>query len=159
VHVDDADFIVELLNDPDWIEFIGDKHVHSRDDARRYIESALQAMVARHGLGLDIVERKSGRVPIGLCGLIKRDALEDVDLGFAFLPAWRAMGYAREASLAVLAHGARTFVLPQVAAITSMHNVRSIRLLESIGFVFQRTRALFPGAADVNFYLRQMDAG
>jgi RimJ/RimL family protein N-acetyltransferase len=153
--LDDADFIVELLNDPGWIEFIGDKHVHSHDDARRYIAAGPQAMVARRGFGLDVVERKSDRMPIGLCGLIKRDALDDVDLGFAFLPAARGMGYAREAALAVLADGERRFALTRVAAITSTGNVRSIRLLTAIGFVFQRVIELQPGDTGTNLYLRQ----
>jgi RimJ/RimL family protein N-acetyltransferase len=153
--LDDADFIVELLNDPGWLEFIGDKHIHSRDDARRYIAAGPQAMVARHGFGLDVVERKTDGTPLGLCGLIKRDALDDVDLGFAFLPAARGLGHAREAALAVLADGTRRFALTRVAAITSTGNIRSIRLLTAIGFVFQRVIELQPGDTGTNLYLRQ----
>jgi ribosomal-protein-alanine N-acetyltransferase len=152
--LDDADFIVELLNDPGWLQYIGDKHVRSADDARAYIAAGPQAMVARHGFGLDVVERKPDGLRLGLCGLIKRDTLDDLDLGFAFLPAARGMGYAREASLAALAHGARTFGLARCAAITSMDNVRSIRLLESIGFAFERVIRMSPDDPGTNLYLR-----
>lgn len=151
---DDATFIVALLNDPDWLRFIGDRKVRTRADAVRYIADGPQAMRARHGFALDAVVRKADGATMGLCGLIKRDNLDDVDLGFAFLPAYRRAGYAREAAQAALDHGERAFALARVAAITSPDNVRSIRLLESLGFVFQRTIALKPGDPDTNFYLR-----
>ncbi len=154
--LDDADFIVELLNDPGWLEFIGDKHVRSESDARDYIASGPQAMVARRGFGLDVVERKSDGLRLGLCGLIKRDTLDDVDLGFAFLPAARGLGYAREASLAALEHGQRAFGVMRCAAITSTDNLRSIRLLESIGFVFQRVITMSPEDPGTNLYLRNV---
>lgn len=151
---DDAAFILALLNDPDWLRFIGDRKIRSHEDAARYIADGPQAMRARHGFALDAVVRKADGATMGLCGLIKRDSLDDVDLGFAFLPAYRGEGYAREAAQATLEHGEREFALRRVAAITSPDNVRSIRLLESLGFVFQRTIAMKPGDIDTNFYLR-----
>ena len=93
----DAGFIVELVNDPAWLLYIGDKNIRSRDDAARYIEDGPRAMYRRAGFGLWLVALKDG-TPIGMCGLIKRDGLEDVDLGFAFLPAHRGFGYAHEAA-------------------------------------------------------------
>jgi RimJ/RimL family protein N-acetyltransferase len=154
---DDAAFIVALLNDPDWLRFIGDRKVRSREDAARYIADGPQAMRARHGFALDAVVRKADDATMGLCGLIKRDNLDDIDLGFAFLPAYRGEGYAREAAQATLDHGEREFALKRVAAITSPDNARSIRLLESLGFVFQHTITMKPGDADTNFYLRARD--
>ncbi len=158
VRDDDAGFIFELLNDPDWIRYIGDKNIRTPDDARRYIDATLRAMTARNGFGLDVVERKADGVPLGLCGLIKRDALDDIDLGFAFLPAFRGAGYAREAALAVLAYGERAFALHRVAAITSPDNARSIHLVETLGFAFQRVIELWPGDTGTNVYLRVLGA-
>ncbi len=82
----DAEFIFELLNDPDFLRFIGDKGVRSLDDARGYILSGPVASYAQHGFGLWLVELKGSNTPVGICGLLKRDALDDVDIGFAFLP-------------------------------------------------------------------------
>src|SRR5262245_47164095 len=100
--VDDAPFILELVNEPSWIRFIGDKGVASVEDARRYIEKGPLAMYGRFGFGLFLVELKSTRTSIGICGLIKRDTLDDVDIGFAFLPRFWGNGYAFEAADAVL---------------------------------------------------------
>ena len=95
----------ELLNDPDWLRFIGDKQVRSLDGARHYLRNGPMAMVEKHGHGLCCVERRSDGQALGMCGLIKRESLDDIDLGFAFLPAARGQGYAREAAAAVLASG------------------------------------------------------
>ncbi len=84
--VEDGEFILELLNDPAWLRFIGDKGIRTLDAARDYISKTLVAMYERLGFGLYLTELKDGDVPIGVCGLIKRDSLEDVDVGFAFLP-------------------------------------------------------------------------
>jgi hypothetical protein len=102
---DDAAFIVVLLNDPSWLRFIGDKGVRTEDDARRYILNGPIKMYGQYGFGLFLTELKNARVPIGLCGLIKREGLTDVDVGFAFLPEYRKNGYALESAAAVIAHG------------------------------------------------------
>src|ERR1022692_4013783 len=86
VKLEDDAFIVELLNDPSWLRFIGDKGVRTRDDARQYLLTGPLDMYARHGYGLYLAELKSGGTPIGLCGLIKRPTLDDTDIGFGFLP-------------------------------------------------------------------------
>ena len=91
----DAEFVLRLLNEPSFLQYIGDRGVRTLDDARAYLENGPIAMYARHGFGLYCVELKSDRTPIGMCGLIKRDTLPDVDIGFAFLPQYRARGYAR----------------------------------------------------------------
>ena len=149
---DDAPFILELVNDPDWLRYIGDKNVHNLDEARDYIAKGPVAMYARCGFGLYCVVRKSDGSRIGMCGLIKRDTLEDVDIGFAFLPQYRAQGYAREAARATLAYGRDAIGLSRVVAITSDDNVASGRLLESIGLSFERLRE-YPGdERPVRFY-------
>lgn len=149
---DDAPFILELLNDPDWLRYIGDKGVHDLDGARAYIDNGPRAMYARHGFGLYAVELKSDRTPIGMCGLIRRDTLPDVDIGFAFLPQYRSRGYAREAAQATLAHGRDALGLKRIVAITSPDNDASGRLLQAIGLAFECLHQL-PGAErPVRFY-------
>lgn len=134
----DAAFVLELLNDPGWIRFIGDKGVRTLDEARAYIGRVPMASYERHGFGLYLVALAQSGVPIGMCGLIKRDTLEDVDIGFAFLPQYCGQGYAYEAACATLAHGKTTLGLARIVAITSPDNHSSIRLLEKIGLKHRR---------------------
>ena len=142
---DDAAFILELVNDADWLRFIGDKNVKDLDDARRYLRDGPLAMMARYGHALCCVERRSDGQALGLCGLIKRDSLDDVDLGFAFLPAGRAQGYAREAAAAVVGFGFGTLGLKRIVAITDPDNQASARVLEAAGLRFER---LLPAGAE-----------
>ena len=142
ISADDAPFILELLNDPGWLRFIGDRGVRTTDAAREYILKGPVAMVERLGFGLYLTERKSDGVPLGICGLIKRDGLDDVDIGFAFLPQFTGMGYATEAAIATMAYGKNTFGLKRIVGITSHDNVTSIKLLEKIGLKFERMAQL-----------------
>lgn len=135
---DDAPFIVALLNDPDWLRFIGDKSVRTLDDARAYLRNGPIAMYAREGFGLYLTVLKASREPIGLCGLVRRDGLADVDIGFAFLPAFRGNGYAFESAAAVMAHGRDSLGLDRIVAITTIDNDRSIRVLERLGLVREK---------------------
>jgi RimJ/RimL family protein N-acetyltransferase len=139
ITTDDAAFILELLNDPSWIRFIGNKGVRTLDDARAYIRRVPMASYERHGFGLYLTAIKESGVPIGMCGLVKRDALDDVDIGFAFLPQYCGQGYAFEAAAAALAHGKRTLGLARIVAITSPDNHSSVRLLHKIGLKYERT--------------------
>jgi len=143
----DAPFILELLNDPDWLRFIGDKGVRTLDDARRYLVNGPIAMYARCGLGLLSVDLKDGHTPIGMCGLIQRDGVADVDIGFAFLPAFRAQGYAQEAASATLAWGHGSLGLHRIVGFTNPDNASSVRLLEMIGMRLERTVTL-PASAE-----------
>ena len=140
----DAPFIVRLLNDPDWLRFIGDKSVRTLEDAREYLRKGPIAMYAREGFGLWLTALKGRGQPIGLCGLIRRDGLADVDIGFAFLPAYRGQGYAFESAAAVLAYGRRSLGLRRIVAIASAENASSTRLLDRLGFVHERAIRL-PG--------------
>ncbi|HYF61228.1 MAG TPA: GNAT family N-acetyltransferase [Herpetosiphonaceae bacterium] len=144
--VDDAPFIFELLNDPDFIRFIGDKGINTLDDARNYILNGPLASYERFGFGMYLVMLDSG-APIGMCGLVKREALPDVDVGFALLPDFRGQGYAAEAAAAVVEHGRREFGLRRIAGIVDPANGGSIRVLEKLGLVFERM-ILMPGDDD-----------
>ncbi len=141
----DAAFILQLVNEPSWLEFIGDKGVRTLDDARAYIANGPVAMYASHGHGLYRVDLKSSGEAIGLCGLIKRDTLADVDIGYAFLPAHWGCGYAEEATRATLAHARDTLGMKRVVAIVTPTNARSIRLLEKIGLRYDRDFEARPG--------------
>lgn len=133
---DDAAFVLELLNEPSWLRFIGDRGVRTLDDARAYIEQGPRVMFARHGFSLLLVERKADGAALGMCGLIQRDTLEVPDIGYGFLPRAWGQGYAREAAAAVLAYGHSTLGLPRILAITDPDNVASIKLLEGLGMRF-----------------------
>lgn len=150
--LDDAPFIVALVNDADWLRFIGDKAVHSEEDARRYLVAGPLAMYESHGFGLCAVERTKDRVTIGMCGLIRRAGLKDVDIGYAFLPEARGQGYALEAAQAVLEHGLATIGIARIVAITDPDNAASTRVLEGIGMRFERHMHLTEGAKRVSLY-------
>jgi RimJ/RimL family protein N-acetyltransferase len=145
----DAAFILELVNEPSWIRFIGDRKVHDLDDAGTYIARSFTAMYARHGLGLLLAERREDRAPLGICGLIKRESLPDVDLGFAFLPRHWSRGYAFEAARAVLEHGRDSLRLARIVAITDPENESSMRLLERLGFCFEKLLHLPEGRSSL----------
>lgn len=139
--MEDAPSILELVNDVAWLQYIGDKHVHNLEDARSYIRKGPLDMYARYGFGLYMVTLRTG-IRIGMCGLIKRDGLEDVDLGFALLARYRGRGYAQEAAAAVLDYGRKALGLKRIVAITSPDNQRSIQVLENIGFAYEQTLTL-----------------
>ena len=149
--LDDAPFILRLLNEPSWLRFIGDKGVRTGEDAQRYLRDGPLAMYERTGFGLLRVALHGG-APIGMCGLIRRDTLADVDIGFAMLPEYWGGGYAFEAARAVLDFGLRELGLPRVVAITAPDNERSIRLLERLGLVFESNIRLAGADEDIALY-------
>lgn len=132
VEESDAVFIFTLLNEPGWIKYIGDKGIRTIEDAVHYIQNGPKAMYEREGFGLLLVELKENYIPIGLCGLIKRDGLEDVDIGFAFLEDHQSLGYALEAAKETAAY-AKEIGLKRLAAITTKDNLPSSSLLEKMG--------------------------
>lgn len=138
LELNDADFILNLLNEPAFLRFIGDKGVRSQADAREYISLGPMDSYARCGFGMYLTSLRSG-VPIGICGLIKRDSLADVDLGFALSQNYCSHGYATESATAVLEYARRVLQLPRIVAITAPENVRSIAVLEKIGLRFEHT--------------------
>jgi RimJ/RimL family protein N-acetyltransferase len=132
----DAPFILGLLNQPSYLRFIGDRDVRTVADAERYLADGPLAGYARWGHGL-LAATLDG-APIGTCGLLRRDALPDPDLGFAFLPAYWSRGLAREAAEAVLAHGKLTLGLLRIVAICDHDNLPSITLLGRLGLRYER---------------------
>ncbi len=133
----DSRFILELLNEPAFLRFIGDKGVRTLSDAREYILKGPVDSYARHGFGLYAACLHDG-TPIGICGLVRRDGLADVDVGFSFLSRYCAKGYAVESAAAVLAHAHGTLRIRRVVAITAPDNERSIAVLQKIGLRFER---------------------
>ena len=134
--VDDAAFILELLNDPSFIRFIGDKGVRDLEAARNYILNGPVASYKQFGFGLYAADLKESGAPIGICGILKRDTLPHPDIGFAFLPAYWNKGYAYEASAAVLEHARKTLSIDRVLAITTPDNEASVKLLVKLGLRF-----------------------
>lgn len=148
----DAGFICGLLNEPSWLRFIGDKGVRTPEDARRYIANGPQKMYREHGFGLWLVALRAGAIPIGICGLIRRSGLDDVDLGFAYRGEFWGRGYAREAALATLAHAKDVVGLKRIVALTALDNARSVRLLEKLGFGFERVVRLAAEAPESRLF-------
>lgn len=141
---DDAEFVLKLVNDPAWLEHIGDRGVRTLADARVYLNKGPLDSYARNGFGFNLVELKSTGEPIGACGLIKRETLTDVDLGFAFLPQFRGMGYAEEAARATLENAQQILGFERIVAVVSPANTRSIALLQKLGFTYERSLCLTP---------------
>jgi len=155
---DDAAFIYRLVNDPQWLRFIGDKQVHDLDGARHYIDSGPRAMYRQFGFGLNLVSLKDDATAIGICGLLQRDSLADPDLGFAFLPEYRGWGYAREAAEAAVHHGFSRLEQTRIVALVNSANQASIRLLEKLGFHLDREIKMEPNATPVDLYSIQTES-
>lgn len=136
ITADDAAFILDLLNQPSFIRFIGDRNVRTVDEARAIIENRYRPSYEKFGFGFYTVELKTDNTPIGICGFVRRDNLPDADVGFAFLPAYEGKGYAFEAAQATMEYGKENLNLSRVLAIVDPDNVRSHRLLEKIGLKF-----------------------
>ena len=139
LHEGDAAFALELLNDADFLRHIGDKGVRTLADAVAYLRNGPLASYAAHGFGLWGVEPREGGALFGMCGLLQRDWLDAPDIGYAFLPAARGRGIAREAAAATLALARSRFGATRVLAIVNPDNAASIRLLEGVGFVADGT--------------------
>jgi RimJ/RimL family protein N-acetyltransferase len=148
----DAPFIVTLVNQPSFLRFIGDKKVRTIEDARNYIQTGPRENYKRYGFGQYLVQLKETNKPIGMCGLLKRDTLEDPDLGFAFLPEAWGNGYAFEAASAVLEHARDHLKLNRVLAITNPDNDASIKLLGRLGFQFECLKRLSTDGDQVKLF-------
>jgi RimJ/RimL family protein N-acetyltransferase len=135
---DDAAFILRLVNEPSFLRYIGDRGVRSLDDARRYIAEGPVAGYARYGHGLLCAVRKADGLAVGMCGVLKRDALPEPDLGFSYFPEHWSQGYAFESASAVMIHAREVLGLGRILAITTVDNQPSMRLLGKLGFRFDR---------------------
>lgn len=148
----DAPFILELLNQPEWLRFIGDRGVHNLDDARGYIRNGPQKNYDKLGYGLFKISLISSGEPLGMCGLLKRDYLDAPDIGFAFLSEHTGKGYALEAAKATLDWARETLNIKEVLAITLPENERSIALLKKLGMSFVRMVVHKPGNEQLCLY-------
>ena len=136
--IDDAGFVLELLNSPSWLKYIGDRNVKNLEDAKNYISDKLISSYIKNGFGLYEIILKKNNIPVGMCGLIKRDTLENIDLGFALSPVFTGNGYAFEAAFATLNYAKTVLKLERIIAITTTENKNSIKLLEKLKFVFEK---------------------
>ena len=133
----DAPFIFELLNTPSWLKYIGDRKIKTLEDAEKYL---LNGPIKNQGtveFGLSLVKTKNENRSIGMCGLIKRDTLKDIDIGFAFMPQYEGKGYAYEAASALITKAKNTLNINRIVAITVAYNHSSIKLLEKLGMVLE----------------------
>ncbi len=153
---DDAEFMLGLLNEPSFHQYIGDRGVRTVEEARAYVRNGAMASYEAFGFGLWLVTQKEDGAPIGLCGLLKRETLPDVDIGFAFRPAFWSRGYAVESGAAVVEHARTAFGLSRLVAIVQADNRSSIRVLTRLGFQFERPIE-WPGpAAEIHLYGRAL---
>ena|SRR5687767_6145511 len=137
--INDAAFMLRLVNEPTWLQYIGDRKVYSVEDAKQYLLNGSIKSFNENGFGFSVVEIKETGEKIGMSGLVKRDYLDDIDIGFAYFPEYTGFGFALEAARATLDHAHTSLGFNRVVAITTPDNVRSIRLLEKLGLVFEKT--------------------
>ena len=152
ITTNDAEFLLQLLNEPSFIENIGDRNVRTIDDAGRYALNGPIASYKQHGFGLYLVVLKQTAVPIGICGLVKRDSLPNADIGYAFLPAYWRQGYALEATTAIKQHALAELGHQRLLAIVNPENAGSIRLLEKLGLKFERMVRMSDDAPEICLY-------
>jgi RimJ/RimL family protein N-acetyltransferase len=150
--IDDASFILELLNDPSYIHNIGDRNVRTVEGAKTYIKKGPMASYDTNGFGLRLVQLRDTHEPIGICGLIKRDNLDDVDIGYAFLPKFWSKGYATEAALAVTAFARDIIGLKRMVGIVDPENSGSIHVLEKLGMNFEKMIRLSPDDIELKLF-------
>lgn len=149
---DDAAFMLDLLNQPSFIQNVGDRGVRTLAQAQAYIANGAVASYARHGFGLYLVAVKETGEAAGICGLVRREGLEHVDIGFAFLPQHWGKGYAVESAAAVKAYARDVAGLRRLVAITTPGNWPSIRVLEKIGLAFEKTVRLSPDGEELKLF-------
>ena len=135
----DAEFIIQLLNSPGWLEFIGDRNVRNDEEAVNYLLNGPIKSYAENGFGLSMVETRGDKIPIGMCGIIKRSHMEHPDIGFAFLPGFTGKGFAYEIAKATMDYAKDVLNIPTVLAVTVPSNERSIKLLEKIGLIYKKS--------------------
>ena len=153
---EDAEFILELLNEPSFIQNIGDRNVRTMDDARSYIVNGPVASYTKNGFGLYLVVLKETNETIGICGLIKRDGLEDVDIGYALLPRFWSKGYAVEAARTTKAYAKDVIGLKRIVAIVDPLNEGSIRVLEKIGLHYEKMVRLSANDIDLKLFRAEL---
>ncbi len=138
VSVDDTVFIYELYNSPRFIEFIGDRNIRNKDDARNYIINRFIPQIEKSGYGNYVIVRKDDGQKIGSVGIFERDGLDVNDIGFSFLPEFEGKGFGFEAASALMEIAFKEFGLKKLSAITTDANISSRKLIEKLGLSFQK---------------------
>ena len=149
---EDAAFIFKLVNTSQWLQNIGDRNVHSFDDARKYLQDVHFRSYNENGFGHYVVTLKNNKVPVGICGFLKRDTLPGADIGFAFLPEFFGRGYAFESAAALLQFGREQLKFPSLFAIVLPSNLPSIKLLGKLGFLFEKKIRLIPEGDELQLF-------
>lgn len=147
----DAPFILELMNTPTWKRFIGDRNLKTEEDAANYIINRLMPSYALNGFGFYLCSLKADNLPIGICGMVKRDSLEHTDIGFAFLPQFEGKGFGYESASAVMHYAQTTLGIQTLAGICNSDNASSIALLKKLGLRYQKM-ILLPGETEEIMY-------
>lgn len=142
--LDDADFMLEMLNTPTWLRFIGDRGVRTVEEAMEYLRNGNIRSYREYGFGFYVVVIKETQESIGICGIVKREGLEDIDIGFAFFPQFMSKGYGYEAASATLNYALNDLKIKRIVAIIDPENVSSIGLIKKIGLVFEKMIQLSP---------------
>jgi len=148
----DAAFVLELLNTPGWLQYIGDRGIKTLEQAQSYLANGPIMSYTTHGFGLYMVELKEQHTAIGMCGLLKRDYLEDIDIGYALLSAYEGHGYAIEIVEATIQYAFTELHLMHLAAITDTGNERSVHLLKKSGFILKELITI--ENKDLNLFIR-----
>ncbi|MDN3702083.1 GNAT family N-acetyltransferase [Vibrio artabrorum] len=148
----DAVFIQRLYSSQDFLRYIGDKGITDTDKAVEYIENNILTMHREKGVCLLMVEIKDCSIPIGICGLIKRETLASHDIGYGFVPEAYGQGFAREAAQAIIEQAKHHADIDHLVAITTSDNIRSIALLTKLGFVFERVEDVLSESVNLNLY-------
>lgn len=136
---DDAELILNLLNTPKWLEFIGDRNVHSKEEAIHYIQTKMKPQLVKLGFSNYTIIRKHDHLKIGVCGLYQRHGLDGIDIGFALLANYEGKGYAYEAASRIKKAAKEEFKLTHLNAITTKENFASRKLIEKLGLNFKQT--------------------
>ena len=157
VKTEDASFILELMNTPKWIEFIGDRNVRTVEEAEAYIKEKAFPQLEKYGHTNNVIIRKKDNIKLGTCGIYYREGKEDPDIGFAFLPQFEGKGYAYEASHRIMIAAKEDFGLLELGAYTLENNLSSRKLLERLGFNLNGTGTLLNDDEELFYYHRQLD--
>jgi RimJ/RimL family protein N-acetyltransferase len=138
VTVDDAELMLAIWNDPAFIRNVADRGIRTMEEARAAIESGAQKLFEEYGYGPYSMALKSDGSMIGICGLFKREILDDPDIGFGVLPDYCGKGYAGEAAAAVVQYARKVLGIRALTAIVSPANDPSIGLIRKLGLTFER---------------------
>jgi RimJ/RimL family protein N-acetyltransferase len=152
----DAEFVFEILNDPGFVRFVGDRGVRTHEAAARYINERFVESYRQNGFGLWLVETKDEKARAGICGLINRGALPGIEVGYAFLPPFRSKGYAFEAASAATVYARDVLRLSRLYAIVNPDNAVSIRVLEKLGMSYERPVRLTGEESDVSLFSTEL---